>query len=280
MIRLFWLTFLLLLCSCTSLFYQPDRYLYANPKKLGISFENVYFHAPDQTKLHGWYMHNKLDAKKPKGLIIHFHGNAQNMSSHFLNLAWILDHGYDLFVFDYRGYGTSEGKPDKDGVFQDSLSALNKAFELAQQNKVEQFIIFGQSLGGALATRSFYDFTQKEKVKLLVLDSTFMNYKKVAAQALQRSWLTWLFHPLAFLVISNKYATEEIVPKITVPTLVIHGKLDRVVNFSNGEEIYRKLEMEEKFFWPLEKGRHIDVFNNKPDRIRQRFLDLLSNLRR
>lgn len=269
----------MLFSSCTSLFYQPDRYLYTNPVKMGFNLENVYFKSADGTKLHGWYLHNKTNPEKPKGLIVHYHGNAQNMSTHFLNLAWVTNHGYDLLVFDYRGYGTSEGEPEPKGVYEDSLAAIKKAHELYKKNKAQIFVVYGQSLGGALAARSFHDFPYKNDVSLLVLDSTFTNYKRVAMQTLQKTWLTWPFSPLAWILISNEYGTEDLIPQIQVPTLIIHGKKDHVVSPKNGEGIFNSLTTKEKYFWQIDQGAHIDIFTRKDDKYRTKFLELLENLR-
>lgn len=270
---------LFLLSSCTSLFYQPDRYLYTNPKDYQLKFENFYFKSSDNIKLHAWHFKNSLNPSKPKGLILQFHGNAENMSTHYLSLAWITKFGYDLLAFDYRGYGTSEGKPSKDGLYRDSIAALNFTETLIKKMKISKFIVYGQSLGGALAAKAVANYKNKKVIDLLVLDSTFMDYKEVAAQTLSSHWPTWPFTPLAYILVSNKYKTTDDIAGLKESVLVIHGKKDRIVKFKNGEAIYETLSTKNKKFWQIDDGRHIDVFNRKDDFYRKKFIKYLDNLK-
>src|SRR4051812_3784255 len=110
-------TLLILACSalsctgCSSLLYQPSREQIYEPTKLGLEQpEDRFFPSTDGTLLHAWYF--RSDPKKqPKALIAFFHGNGENLSTHFASLAWILPFGYDFMIFDYRGYGRSQGDP-------------------------------------------------------------------------------------------------------------------------------------------------------------------------
>ncbi len=88
------------LISCTNLFYQPSDRQFYRPEAFKLTYQDIYFQSSDGTKLHGWFFKGK---GKPKGTIVQFHGNAENISSHFLNLAWLVLEGYNLFTFDYRG---------------------------------------------------------------------------------------------------------------------------------------------------------------------------------
>jgi len=92
------------------LFYQPDRKIYDTPDRHGLKYEEVSFQSKDGTGLSGWFV---PAVGKPKGTVIHFHGNAQNMTAHFGFVSWLPEQGFNLFVFDYRGYGKSAGKPDR-----------------------------------------------------------------------------------------------------------------------------------------------------------------------
>ncbi len=117
--------------ACSSLFYQPDRFLYVDPVKIGFPYQEIKFLAADQTELVGWFFKSK---NEPLGTIALFHGNAQNLSSHFASLIWATENHYNLFVFSYRGYGGSQGDPDQAGTVLDGLAALQKARELRDQN--------------------------------------------------------------------------------------------------------------------------------------------------
>ena len=118
----------LFLTGCVqSMFYYPDRVRYETPKALGLRYEAVQFQSGDGTRLSGWFIPaaDRQSPKDAKGTVVHFHGNAQNMSSHWRFVAWLPAQDFNVFVFDYRGYGESEGKPEPKGVFEDSNAALD-----------------------------------------------------------------------------------------------------------------------------------------------------------
>ena len=148
----FYLPFFILFTSCSHLLYQPDRILYLDPKSLNLAPKEIFLESEPGVRLFAWY----FETRQPnsKGTIIRFHGNAQNMSSHYLSLTWLIEKGYNLFTFDYRGYGRSEGEPDQEGTYKDALAALNLAWELHKKQSGEKFIVYGQSLDGRRAMSS------------------------------------------------------------------------------------------------------------------------------
>lgn len=265
-----------LLTSCTKLFYQPDSYLHYPPEKLGYKPKELTFASVDGTKLIAWYFKANAPDKKTRGTIVQFHGNAENISSFYTTLVWLTKHGYNLFIFDYRGYGGSQGEPSQHGVYLDGMAALDKAWELRSGPR---FIVYGQSLGGAIAMRAFHDFRHKNKTDLIVMDSTFMSYDTVARRWAASYWITWPISPLAPLLVSNKYASEDAVRKNKTRLLVIHDERDPVVPFSCGKELYEgATSTQKKDFWKLADGRHIEVFAPYNKEYRERFVRLLETL--
>jgi alpha-beta hydrolase superfamily lysophospholipase len=272
-VKLSALGLLLLITSCTYLFYQPTRYQYVDPQKFNLKKEDVWFTSKDGTKLHGWFFKSK---KHPvKGTIIQFHGNAQNLSSHFLSLLWLIDEGYNLFTFDYRGYGQSEGHATIDGVYEDSLAALAEGLKLQKENGGGHYVVYGQSLGGAISLRALPDFKDKDKVTFLVQDSTFSSYKAIAFDRVSSVWFMIPVSPLAYVLISNKYASYKVFDKVTWPTLVISGEKDQVMPVKFGKEIYQKISSKKKWFWEVPEARHIEVFFVAKGKYRKDFLSLL-----
>lgn len=268
---------LFLFISCSNLFYQPTRVSYLDPRKFVTQLDDIWFKSKNGTNLNGWWMPSTK--MKPKGTIVFFHGNAQNISTHFLNLAWITHEGYNLFIFDYSGYGASEGKPSQENVFHDSIAALDKGFALHQKTSPEaKFIVYGQSLGGVISLRTLASWPEKEKVDLIVQDSTFMSYKDIAFDKLKDHWVTFLISPLAFILVSDEYASDEVISEIKNPLLVISGKKDHVVPFKFSEEIYKASQSEKKWFWKIENGTHTDVFAFHGHKYRKDFLDFLATL--
>ncbi len=265
----------LLISGCTTLFYFPDRIQYVKPENFNFTFKEITFHPKDGTELIGWFFPAKTP--KSKGTIVHFHGNAQNMSSHFLNLSWVMDKGYNLFVFDYRGYGISDGKPTPDGVHQDAMAALDQGRKLWAESGKGRFIVYGQSLGGAVAMRALADYPELSQVDLVVQDSTFMSYQDVGFYKMSRS-LLFPLSPLAYVVLSDKYSTKEIVKKFQRPTLVIVAQKDAVINQKFGKEIYKTLGTTQKWLWKIPEGKHIMTFHDPKSPLRTKFIELLDSL--
>ena len=102
-----------LMMGCNSLFYYPSQKVFYTPHNFGTTYEDVYFTSKDGTRLNGWFVPAIGHAK---GTVIHFHGNAENITNHYTFVQWLPSEGFNLFVFDYRGYGASSGKPDLEGM--------------------------------------------------------------------------------------------------------------------------------------------------------------------
>ncbi|MBY0515563.1 MAG: alpha/beta hydrolase [Bacteriovoracaceae bacterium] len=265
---------LLLLCtSCSGVFYQPIKGALLAPQRVGLEPEETWITSKDGTKLLTW----AFRAQSPKGTIILFHGNAENMSSHFFNLAWLVKQEYDLLVFDYRGYGFSEGEPSQKGVYEDALAALDWSFKDHQSRQTKTFIVYGQSLGGQIAARAIVDFPHQKEVSLLVQDSTFPSYKDIAFAKMKSVWLTWPLSPLAYLVVSDEYASKKVLSKIAIPVLFMHAPDDPVVPYELGKEGF-DLVKSKKWWWKIEKGQHTDAFHLQNTTYRTQFLDLLALL--
>lgn len=89
-------------------FYFPDNVVYQTPDQHRLSYEDVRFKSRDGTELHGWFL--PAVGSNVVGTIIHFHGNAQKMTAHFSFVSWLPQEGFNLFVFDCRGYGRVAGR--------------------------------------------------------------------------------------------------------------------------------------------------------------------------
>ena len=174
----------LLLSGCTNIFMQPDRHLYVRPSQVGAVWEEAKFQSNDGTELTGLWFPAKHEPAR--AVIVHFHGNAENMTSHFLNVYWLALEGYDVLAFDYRGYGASGGKKSLDGAVADGAAALAYARRKAPGLPL---IVIGQSFGGAVALASL-EQDGGAGLKDLVLDSTFASFRGIAKDKLKLFWLT------------------------------------------------------------------------------------------
>lgn len=274
--RVLFLSCILSLTGCSSLLYFPDHYIHFPPEKNGFTAMDVDFVAGDGTKLFGWFFKNSQG--KTKGTLIQFHGNAENMSSHYATLVWATKKGYNLFTFDYRGYGKSEGVPNPEGTYKDGMSALDQAWELHQKfSPGTKFIVVGQSLGGVIAMRAFVDFRHQKQTALIVMDSTFSSYQRVAREKLASKWFLWPLQPLTYLLLSDRFASERVIPRVKTPMLVIHDVNDPVIDFENAVHIFR-LHGGKKDLWTFDKGSHIGAFSVDSYENRTRFLSFLDAL--
>jgi len=274
--KFLYLPFFYALIGCTSVFLQPTHLLYFPPEKNGYTHEEVTFPSADGTLLTAWHI-PCFPCDKAKASILQFHGNGENLSSHYLSLAWLTRYGYDLWIMDYRGYGASQGEPDLHGAVADSVAAIQMVQAKQKEQHIPKFIIYAQSLGGAIAMKALEQMNERSQVDFLVLDSCFLSYQKIAQGKLSDHVLTWLFSPLAFVLISDSESPKDNLSLLTMPKLLIHDKNDPIVEYRNGQALYEALP-EPKEKWDLDQGRHIGVFASDTIANRQRFLDRLDLL--
>ncbi len=251
---------LMTLTSCSGLLYYPTDYRYVDVQILKYQPQEVFFHEnkDKHERLMGWYFKGARKVKgAPRALFVFFHGNGQNMSSHFSSLFWVLNEGYDFFIFDYPGYGGSWGKPTPKSTAESGLMAIEYA---RQQWPKVPLVVFGQSLGGAVSLRSVLDLKDRSRICAQVVESTFDSYKKVGRAAMSSSWMTWLFQPLAYVLLSDEYAPTGKIEQISpIPLLVVHRKEDSTVPFYLGQQIFEQAK-EPKRFLELPGAGHIDAF--------------------
>lgn len=242
-----------LMSACQGLFYHPDtERVFYEPEKFSLKSEDVYFDHPQGFSLHGWLFR----AVKPKGLVVFFHGNAENLTSHFASLSFLPQEGYSYFIFDYPGYGRSEGEVGSQASVESGVAAL----KWAQKNFSNlPIFVYGGSLGGITALRSFEELESREFIKGIVLDGTFGSYQQIARYKLSLSWVTWLFQPLGYVVISDAWAPQNFSIFKGLPKLQFHGELDQVVEPIHGEWLFKKLPEPKSFIW-VKGGQHGDSF--------------------
>jgi fermentation-respiration switch protein FrsA (DUF1100 family) len=227
-------------------FYQPDRVDYGTPAARGLTYRDVAFASSDGTKLHGWFIPAVSNAL---GTVIHFHGNAQNLTAQTSFVDWLPQQGFNLFVFDYRGYGRSEGSPSRRGIHRDALAALATVQSIAEVDPTK-LLVFGQSLGGAIAV-SALGSTNLTGLCGVAVDSTFDSYK-----ALAKAHAPDL---LASLFIRNTLNPIKVVATLApTPLLVIHGTADRVIPYARGKALFDAAG-DPKQLWTVPGGRHTDA---------------------
>ncbi|WP_417513442.1 alpha/beta hydrolase [Marinobacter sp.] len=233
--------------GCSSLFFFPDRTTYITPDRLNLAYEDIYLETADGETLHGWWLPAEGDAL---GTVYFLHGNAQNISSHLLNVAWLPAEGYNIFAIDYRGYGKSTGAPDIEGALHDSETGLRW---LAQQPATANAPIFllGQSLGGALGLTLASEWVQRNETPELngvILDGTFSGFRGIAREKLSSFWLTWpLQAPLSWTIPDEYEGIDRIANISPVPVMIIHSVRDGIIPFHHGQALYEAADEPKQF---------------------------------
>lgn len=264
--------FLIFCAGCTNVVFAPTKRHVLTPNKIKLAYEDWYIPVQPQVKLHAWFLPAEKD---PKGSVLFLHGNSQNISHHIASVFWLPRHGYNVLLYDYRGYGISSGFSTVDNAIADFPRVLQLLHEKDTHSR-KRLIVFAQSLGGAIALNGLLYTPSHIKVHGVVVDSSFSSFRRIARQKLSEAWLTWLVQwPLSF-TFTGKYASVKSIQHLSpMSVLVIHGTQDRVIPYSHGEALF-KAAKEPKAFWPVEGGRHID-FVVKPDN-RRRLLEYFSTV--
>lgn len=223
--------------------YFPDIEVFQDPGDRGLDYEDVFFEASDGIKLNGWYVPGRSTLTW-----VWFHGNAGNISHRVDNLVGLHSRlGVNIFIFDYRGYGRSEGSPSEQGTYLDAEAAL--AY-LRSRGDVDQqkIVLFGRSLGCAVAA----EVATSNKVYAVVLESPF-----TSVPAMARRHYPYL--PGAGLLVRTKYDSLAKVKDIHAPIMVLHGDRDEIAPFEMGKEIFEAANPPKRFY-AIEGAGHNDTY--------------------
>lgn len=255
--------------GCSTAFFQPSSTLYQTPGQFGLEYEPVEIHAADGTELFAWF----LPARgKPRATVLYLHGNGENISTQFANAAWLPAKGFNVLALDYRGYGGSQGSPTFAGVQLDIDAAMRTLLARSDVDP-DRIIIFGQSLGAALAVHYVAHSRYRASVRAVVLDSPFSDYRRIAREKLASFFLTWPFQWISTVAIENDYSPAASIKALSpIPVLFIHGEDDIVVPLHHSKRLYESAG-EPKHMWVVPGTGHIQAVRNKD--MRQRLTEFL-----
>jgi len=260
-------SFSLLLAGCTNLFFQPDHICYSHLHHWDANGRTIQITAKDGTKLTSWF----LPAPHSKATVFFLHGNAQNVSSHVHSVAWLIHHDYNVFLFEYRGFGANQGTPDLEKTIQDIVSA----FDNIQRINHKPIALFGQSLGGSIALYIAGNKHIKPDLCAVIAEAPFADYRSIVREKLANHWLTWGIQYPLLLTINNTYSPEKQVANISpVPLLIIHSKDDNIVPIHHGRTLFEKAK-EPKEFWETH-GHHIAFLKSQNEK--NQFLTYLNSV--
>jgi len=256
---------LLLFQSCfTGAFYSPDQVQRGTPASYDLPFEEVFFNSRDGTRLHGWFV---PAVGAPVGTVIHFHGNYGNQTYSFKQVHWLPSKRFNVFTFDYRGYGRSEGKPSKRGVYEDAVCAIEYILD-RQGIDHDNVFVFGQSLGGANAIVAVAknDFPQ---IRAVAVEGAFDSYRVEARDRMEAATrekignvpcLSLQVWPLSIFSVTDSYSPAEYIHQLSpIPVLLIHCLQDAVVYYQHSERLYEAAG-DPKQLWLIDGCDHVVVF--------------------
>ena len=192
-----------------------------NPGDWDLAYEDVRLTTADGVKLHAWYVPSPGEL----GTVLFFHGNAGHMGHRMSTIRLLRHLGLDVMIFDYRGYGNSEGTPDEEGSYLDGRAAIDW-LEREKGLGPEQLIYMGRSLGGGVATR----MAEIEPPRRLILESTFTSIPDMAAKR-----FPWL--PARQICVVG-YDSLSRVAELGMPKLFIHSSEDDIISFSHGRDLF------------------------------------------
>lgn len=201
--------------------YYPEKEILMLPSHVRLPYEDVAFQTPDGTRLHGWFINGKPGATT----LLFCHGNGGNISDRVEKLRRLAGLGVNVFIFDYAGYGRSEGRPSEKATYRDTLAAYAYLVE-TRGTAPDDIVLYGESLGCAMAV----ELASRAKVRALILESPF-----TSTVAMGERLLPWL--PVRAIV-RYRYDSLSKIPGVRVPLLVMHSRTDEIVPFDMGREIY------------------------------------------
>lgn len=250
-------------CGRNLMFFPMEQWV-QNPARLGLSYEDVVLIHEDGLRLHGWWL---PAAGEPRGTVYFLHGNAQNISTHIMNVHWLPEAGFNVFLIDYRGYGLSDGEARLPAVLDDvqlGLDWLNASGRLDDK----PLVVFGQSLGAAMSTVVMARAENAGAFDCLVLEASFTGYRKIASDIMKQSWLVSPFRLVVLPAMPKDIDPVSHIARIEVPKLILHSKEDEIIPFAHGLEFF-EAAAEPKEFQAL-LGPHIVALRS--DDVRRRWL--------
>jgi fermentation-respiration switch protein FrsA (DUF1100 family) len=200
--------------------FFPDPYLVGSPADFGLEFEDVFFAAADGVQLHGWWV-----PRTGAPVLLWLHGNAGNISHRLENIKLLHDLvGVQVFIFDYREYGRSQGRISREGTFRDAAAAY-RYVTATRGIPAQDLVLFGRSLGTALAT----DLAVNHPCRCLILESAFTNSSDMA-----KMMAPFLFDWRPKIPYDNLGKID----KVRVPVLIIHGSHDEIIPVDMGRRVF------------------------------------------
>ncbi|MDP8216203.1 MAG: alpha/beta hydrolase [Candidatus Kaelpia imicola] len=209
--------------------YFPVREIFTSPEIIGLPYQEIYFQTVDNKRLNSWFIPND----EAKFTVIFCHGNAGNISHRIEKIGLLHKLGLNIFIFDYRGYGKSQGSPCEPGLYKDAVAAYSY---LVKERRISEdnIILYGESLGGAIAI----NLAHRVRVRALITEGTFTSIRDMAK-------ITYPFLP--YFIFSSSFNSISKIREVKCLKLIIHSIDDEIVPFYLGERLSDAAKSPKKF---------------------------------
>ena len=243
-----------------NLLYHPsvDNYLKDDLGTTPTEIKKVKITTRDKIDLVGWFYNKDIEKFKT---IVFFHGNAGSLQNRTYKLNHFKDLNVNFLIIAWRGFSGNKGQPNEQGLYKDGRSAIEWLNTKGIQDK--NIIIYGESLGTAVAV----EIAQNKNYAGIILESPFTSMVNMGKKY-------YPFFPIS-LLLKDKFESYKKINKVTIPVLIIHGKVDKIVPFAMGKKMY-EIANQPKFFYSQEYGDHMVEFDEKLLLSLRKFIDSLN----
>ncbi len=214
--------------------FVPTRDLAITPTDANKQFSDVYVEVADGERVNGWYFEPPTFDSANGPVVLFCHGNAGNISHRLETAMFLLELDTPLLLFDYRGYGRSDGKPSEQGVYADAEACYNWLIE-EKGYRPDQIVLFGRSLGGAVAV----ELATRVSCRGLIIESSFTSAPDMGRKMFP-------FFPVRSLLKFHFDSIDKIA-RVQCPVLVTHSPDDDLVPYEMGKQLYDAAEPPKRF---------------------------------
>lgn len=246
-------------CNGTRFIFKGSDDIISTPDKIGLVYEEVWFTTQDDINLHAWLVPG--DPQKP--IVVFFHGNAANISHRVDILRFFNEMGFSVFIFDYRGFGKSNGQANsEEDLYIDSRGALN--YLKTRGWSTSQMVYFGRSMGAAAALQMGLEFPPA----VVVMEAPFTSMSDIA----------WHTAPITYALIGwwsirARFDNIHKIEKLTTPVVFFQGDKDHIVPVDMTQRLYERAN-EPKVFCLIPEGGHSNLYEVGGEKYREIWLKL------
>ncbi len=219
--------------------FYPTRDIEITPDEAGIEYEDIFIEVAPGVRINAWYFPRRSDGggESPpdyRRTVLFCHGNGGNISHRLETVEVLLDLGVDVLLFDYRGYGRSDGSPSEANLYVDAIACLDW-LSTVKNVPSESVVVFGRSLGGAVAI----DLARRRSCAGLIVESSFTS-------AADMGRLMFPYFPVGVLL-KHGFDSVEKIDRVNCPVLVMHSPDDEMIPFRMGQTLFERAKEPKEF---------------------------------